>query len=198
MLNVFQFKIVRDDLRLRYMQSRAIHVMAALFMLLYALQYLKTTPSWLYPAMLFPPPIIVILLVIFKRTMFEDLGNLRMFRILEIGILCMGALHFLQKNNEAISGLFTCIAAIVGLIFYMETRLFIPQFVFFNQEGIWVPGLWRTQKLTWANVDQVALKSPYLTVLMPSGRYWQWRIEPNLNPDFQSDFLLFCEKQKGL
>ena len=198
MLNVFQFQIVREDLRLRYMQSRAIHVMAALFMLLYALQYLQATPSWLYPAMLFPPPILIILLVIFKRTLFEDLSQLRMFRILEIGILCMGALHFLQNNNEVVSGLFTAIAAIVGIIFYMETRLFIPQFVFFNQDGIWVPGLWRTKKITWPEVEQVALKSPHLTLLMPSGRYWQWRIESPLHPDFQSDFLLFCEKQKGL
>lgn len=197
MLNVFQFEIVRDDLRLRYMQSRAIHAMAALFMLLYALQYLSDSPSWLYQAMLFPPPILLLSLIIFKRKMFEELGNLRMFRILEIGILCMGALHFLQKNNEPISALFTLIAGIVGLIFYMETRLFLPKFILFNQAGIWVPGLWRTQKIEWKQIERVVLKSPHLTVLKPSGRFWQWRIEPRFQADFQADFMLFCEKQQG-
>ncbi|MBU3675966.1 MAG: hypothetical protein FGM54_02125 [Chitinophagaceae bacterium] len=198
MLNVFQFEIVRDDLRLRYMQSRAIHAMAALFMLLYAMQYLINSPSWLYKLMLFPPPIILLLLIIFKRNMFEDLGNLRMFRILEIGILCMGALHFLQKNNEPISALYTLVAGIVGLIFYMETRLFMPQFILFNQAGILIPGIWRTHKIAWNEIEGVVLKSPHLTILKPSGRFWQWRIEPRFQPDFQADFMAFCQKQQAL
>lgn len=193
MANPYWFRIVRDDLRLRYLQSRAIHVMAALFMLLYALQYLKETASWLYPIMLFPPPITIIALVIFKRRIFEDLANLRMFRILELGFLVMGSMHFLQRNQTSIAYLFLAIALLVGLIFYMETRLFSPQFVVFHTSHIEIPTVWRTRRIPWGSIENVVLRRPHLTVLFPNSRYLQWQIATSENEaDFDEQFATYC------
>lgn len=195
MANPYWFRIVRNDLRLRYMQSRALHVMAALFMLLYALQYLHGETAWLYIMMLFPPPITIIALVVFKRRIFEELANLRMFRILEIGFLIMGSMHFLQKNNDKLALLFLLIASLIGLIFYMETRLFSPQFIVFHKSRIELPTLWRTRQITWQSIKKVVIRRPYLTILLPNERYMQWAIADTDNEaNFDEQFISFCEE----
>lgn len=195
MANPYWFRIVRNDLRLRHMQSRALHVMAALFMLLYALQYFNEEASWLYLMMLFPPPITIIALVIFKRRIFEELANLRMFRILEIGFLIMGCMHFLQKNNDVLALLFLLVASFIGLIFYMETRLFSAQYIVFYKSHIEVPTLWRTKHIAWHTINKVVLRRPYLTILFPKERYMQWPIaDANNETSFDNQFASFCEE----
>jgi hypothetical protein len=195
MANPYWFRIVRNDLRLRHMQSRALHVMAALFMLLYALQYFNEEASWLYLMMLFPPPITIIALVIFKRRIFEELANLRMFRILEIGFLIMGCMHFLQKNNDVLALLFLLVASFIGLIFYMETRLFSAQYIVFYKSHIEVPTLWRTKHIAWHTINKVVLRRPYLTILFPKERYMQWPIaDANNEASFDNQFASFCEE----
>lgn len=195
MANPYWFRIVRNDLRLRYMQSRALHVMAALFMLLYALQYRNGEASWLYLMMLFPPPITIIALVLFKRRLFEELANLRMFRILELGFLVMGSMHFLQKNNEMLALLFLLVASLIGLIFYMETRLFSAQYIVFHKSHIEVPTLWRTRHIAWHTINKVVIRRPYLTILFPNERYMQWAIADAENePSFDEQFVTFCEE----
>lgn len=194
--NPFWFRIERTDLRLRYMQSRAIHVMAALFMLLYAMQYFFKESTWLYRLMVLPPPITIIALVIFKRQLFEDVATIRMFRILEIGFLIMGCMHFLQHNQAGVAGLYFMIALIVGLIFFMEMRLFNPQYVLFYPSHIEVPTLWRTRNVAWASVDHVVLRQPHLTILFPNGHYMQWQVEISHNePSFDTDFKNFCAER---
>lgn len=194
--NPFWFRIERTDLRLRYMQSRAIHVMAALFLLLYAMQYLNNTSTWLYTFMVFPPPLAIIGLVLFKRRIFEEVTTIRMFRILEIGFLVMGCMHFLQENQTTIAGLYFMIALWVGLIFYMEMRIFNPQFVLFFPTHIEVPTLWRTRRLMWSNVHKVILRQPHLTILLPKEHYMQWQVEAqHREPTFENDFSSFCAER---
>jgi hypothetical protein len=189
----FWFRIERTDLRLRFMQSRAIHVMAALFLLLYAMQYFFKEATWLYKLMILPPPLTIIGLVIFKRKLFEDIATIRMFRILEIGFLIMGCMHFLQHNQSGIAALYFLIALFIALIFYMEMRLFNPQFVLFYPTHIEVPTLWRTRHVTWKSVDHVVLRRPHLTILFPKDRYMQWQVETSQSePSFEEDFKHFC------
>lgn len=193
--NPYWFRIERNDLRLRYMQSRALHVMAALFMLMYALQYLTENASWLYLLVLFPPPLTLLALVIFKRRIFEELANIRIFRILELGILIMGSMHFLQKNNDAMAYLFLLVAMFIGLIFYMETRLFSAQYVVFHKSHISVPTIWKTKDIAWPDVEDVIVRRPYLTILFPKNRYMQWPIALQENDaDFDSQFATFCNE----
>jgi hypothetical protein len=169
--------------------------MAALFMLLYALQYLNEEASWLYIMMLFPPPITIIALVIFKRALFEELANLRMFRILEMGFLVMGSMHFLQQNNSMLALLFLLVAFLIGLIFYMESRLFSAQYIVFHKSHIEVPTLWRTRHIAWHTVNQVVIRRPYLTILFPNERYMQWPIaDTNNEAGFDEQFVTFCEE----
>ncbi len=194
--NPFWFRIERTDLRLRYLQSRALHVMAALFMLLYAMQYINNTTLWLYKFMLFPPPLTIIGLVLFKRRIFEEVATIRMFRILEIGFLLMGCMHFLQQNQTTIAALYCTISLFVGIIFFMEMRIFSPQFVLFFPSHIEVPTLWRTRRVAWASVDHVVLRQPHLTILFPNGHYMQWQVESqHQEPTFDNDFKNFCAER---
>lgn len=193
----FWFRIERTDLRLRFMQSRAIHVMAALFLLLYAMEYFYKESTWLYKLMILPPPLTIIGLVLFKRTLFEEVATVRMFRILEIGFLIMGCMHFLQQNQSAIAGLYFIIAVFIGLIFYMEMRLFNPQFILFYPSHIEVPTLWRTRRVLWESIDHVVLRRPHLTILFPNDRYMQWQVETSQREaSFDDDFKQFCEARR--
>jgi hypothetical protein len=169
--------------------------MAALFMLLYALQYQPSQAPWLYLFMLFPPPITIIAFVIFKPRLLEEITNLSTFRIIEVAFLMMGSMHFLQKNYNTMAFLFLLVALFIGIIFYMETRLFSPQFVVFHKSHIDVPTIWRTKHIQWQDVNKVVLRRPYLTILFPNNRYMQWPIAlQETDAHFDSQFIAFCNE----
>ena len=83
-----------------------------------------------------------------------------------------------------------------GLIFYMEMRIFNPQFVLFFPTHIEVPTLWRTRRLMWSNVHKVILRQPHLTILLPKEHYMQWQVEAqHREPTCENDFSSFCAER---
>jgi hypothetical protein len=194
----FYFKLVKEDRSKRMLQSRAMHVMAAFFMLFYGLQYISILPiNWTQIIALLPASIAVIAVVIFKRKILEDANTNRVFRILELGFLTMGCLHFLQHDNIISTVLYVVVTLFIGLILWMENRIFHDQFIDFVEKEVMVELPLYNKKIAWKNITQVTLKNHYLSLELPNNKLLQYRVKDTMTAEERIEFTRFCEERCG-
>lgn len=195
----FYFQIVHEDLPKRRMQSRALHAMAALLILVYGIQYLlKPQVDWWQLLAIIPPAFLLLWLIVFKRKMFDEPATNRIFRILEMGFLAMGSMHFMQKNVwiPAIFYLFFCVILI--LILKLESRIFSPQYLDFEDKRIVIDFPLKTSCITWDKLERITLKNHYLTFHLKNGKYREFRIKDQFLPEERSTFDHMCKHRIGL
>lgn len=194
MPEAYSFRILREDLSKRRLQGRAMHVMLSLFMLFYGLQFvLKGDINWWQLLAVVPPAILIPLLVIFRRRLFDEPENNRLFRILEAGFLLMGSMHFLQRDLVGVSVLYFLVCVFAVLLLWLESRLFGRQVVRIAAEGIQADGPLRIVNIPWASVERVTLKNHYLTLHLKQGPAKQWRVDDRFLAGNEDAFLQFCE-----
>jgi hypothetical protein len=190
----FYFKLHKEDNPRRYLQSRAMHVMAALFLLFYGMQYIiAVETNWIQLLAILPPSILIIVLVIFKRSLFTDPNNNRIFRILEIGFLMMGCMHFLQKDHNLAALLYGFVASFILLIMWMENRIFHDQYIDFKEEKITIELPLYTKSISWDAVKQVMIKNHYLSVEYKDLSMSQYNIIDSLTVEEKEAFFEFCK-----
>lgn len=195
MPEVYDFRILREDLPKRRLQARAMHVMLSLFMLVYGLQFvLKGDIQWWQLLAVVPPAILIPVLVIFRRRLFDEPENNRLFRILEIGFLLMGSMHFLQRDLLGVSVLYFLVCLFAVLLLWLESRLFGRQLVRVSMNGIQADGPLRRVNTPWAKIDRVTLKNHHLTLHLKQGRAIQWRVDDRILGKNEETFLQFCER----
>lgn len=193
---LYSFRIVHEDMPRRRLQARSLHVMVSFFMLFYGLQYLMEPDiNWLQLIALVPPSLLIMVLVMFKRRLFDDPGNNRIFRILEMGFLLMGSMHFLQRGADWTALLYVVLCAMVFLLLRMETRIFQHQYIDFFESGALLELPLRDRKLTWHEVSSVTLKNHYLTFHRKEKGNVQFRVHDQDLPFSIADFMAFCEQK---
>lgn len=189
----FYVEIEKEDTAKRQMQSRAMHAMAAIFMFVYGIQYLlRPEVDWWQLVAIVPPSLLLIVLILFKRSLFHDVNNNRIFRILEIGFLLMGSMHFLQKDQWVASLVYFLVSAILLLVLWMENRIFQPQYIDFKEEKISLELPLRTTTLGWNQIEKVTLKNHYLTFHLKNGKYREYKVKDNFTEEERAGFEEFC------
>jgi len=193
---LFSFKIVHEDMPRRRLQARSLHVMVSFFMLFYGLQYLMEPElNWIQLIALLPPSLLIVILVIFKRRLFDDPGNNRIFRILEMGFLLMGSMHFLQRGSDWTALLYLGLCTMVFFLLKMESRIFQAQYIDFSEDEALLELPLRDRKLSWTQIASVTLKNHYLTFHLKEKGNRQFRVDDQAIPFSIADFLAFCEKK---
>lgn len=196
MLKHFYFKIIKEDIAKRYMQSRAMHVMAAIFLFFYGMYYLlQGDESWMMILAIVPPSLLIIILVIFKRRLFEDANNNKVFRILECGFLVMATLFYWDEHKIIISIIYGLVSAVTLILFWMENRLFHDQYIGILDNMIEVELPFFTKKYTWKEVEQVTIKNHYLSLQLKGNKFLQLRIEDDLDEEQRTHFFEYCQQR---
>lgn len=191
----FSFKLLREDLPTRRLQARAMHVMSALFIFIYALHYWMETPEqWMYLMLLAPAPLLIIALVIFRKRIFDNIHNNRVFRLLEIALLLSACLHFLQIASLLAASLYLFVALIIAFLWYIEHRIFQDEYVLINSEFLGIPGALSDKKYAWDALEKVTIKNHYLTLFFRDQLQRQVRIYPSTSREEQEACLSFCEQ----
>jgi hypothetical protein len=192
----FYVEIEKEDIAKRYMQSRAMHAMAAIFMFVYGLQYLlQPEVDWWQLVAIVPPSLLLIALILFKRRLFDDANNNRIFRILEMGFLLMGSMHFLQKNQLLASVVYLLVCAFLGLVFWMESRLFQAQYIDMKEDNLVIELPLRNLQLSWTEVQKVTLKNHYLTFHLRNGKYREFRVKDHFTEEERIGFESLCREK---
>lgn len=195
MPEAYHFRILLEDLPKHRLQGRAMHVMLALFMLFYGLQFvMKGDIAWWQLLAVLPPAILIPALVIFRRRLFDEPENNRLFRILEAGFLLMGSMHFLQRNLLGVSVLYFFVCVFAVLLLWLESRLFRRQLVRVSKEGIQADAPLRAVNISWADTERVTLKNHYLTLHLKNNHTMQWCVDDRFLVGNEETFLQFCER----
>jgi hypothetical protein len=195
MLRHFYFRLVPPQLGKRYAQCRSIHIMAGILMFVYTLFFIeKFSQNWMQLLAMAPPALVIIALAIFKKEIIVDAQNNRIFRILEAGILLMGAIGFLQKDHIGPTILFGLFAVFLLIILYIENRLFTSQYIDVTENGISIALPTHDKKMEWALLKNIIVKGDYFTVEDADGAIRQYPIVNSLNEEEFIQFNYFCAK----
>lgn len=196
MENNFLFKIYYEDMSKRFLQCRSIHAMAVIFMWMYALQFISNfKENWMMLLMILPISIAILFFTIFKKEILLEINNNRIFRIVEIGILFMGSLRFLNNNEFFPFALYFVFALFLIFILYMELRIFNQPKIDFHSQDIKISLPLHDKKILWNEIQNIHYKNNFLSIEMKDNSILQYRAEPQFSYLKFPDFLEFCKIQ---
>ncbi|MBK7763190.1 MAG: hypothetical protein IPI46_07425 [Bacteroidetes bacterium] len=167
MPEVFTFIIQNSKQAKYYKQGRAMHIMAGIVLFCYALPYvINIQKEWMMPVAILLPVITILMVSLFKPILIRDVGNNRVFRILEAGFLMMGSMHYLQIDQIFPAILFSLVSFIMLLLLKLESRIFQIQYVYIHEKGIEIDMPLSTKSLAWMQIDKLILKHDYLSLIV--------------------------------
>jgi hypothetical protein len=109
----------------------------------------------------------------------------------------MGCLHFLQHDNIISTVLYVVVTLFIGLILWMENRIFHDQFIDFVEKEVMVELPLCNKKIAWKNITQVTLKNHYLSLELPNNKLLQYRVKDTMTAEERIEFTRFCEERCG-
>lgn len=159
-------------------QCAAMHAMAALFLLIYALQYVATwKEDWMYMFTLAPLSIYILIKAFFRKKFFREPHTNRSFRILEIGFLFMGGMHFLQNHHSFGGVLYVALTTILLSLLYVEMRILQEQYVILKEDRVVVEMLLRDRTYHRKEIKHILIKNGYLTIQFSDDRFLQYQLK---------------------
>ncbi len=174
----FFYLLINENVRKYASQRISMHIMAGLFLVFYGLQYLPTySVNWMYLVGILPVSILVILLSIFKKVLFLDINNNRIFRILETGFLMMACMHFLQTNQHIAAVLYGLVSLLILYLLSFESRMLQEQYIIFNKDKIQIELPIFTKKIKWSALKNVVQKNDFLTFEFKNDTFAQYKIK---------------------
>ncbi len=195
MLDHFYFRLLFPNIEKRVAQCRSLHMMAAILMIVYSLQFVKDfQENWMQVLAILPPALIIIFLAVFKKGMIADNNNNRIFRILEVGILFMGCMGYIKTDQIFPAILFGAFALFLLFILYLENRLFTSQYIDVTKIGVSISLPTHDRKISWNDVKNIVVRDDYFTLQTAGDAIWQYRVFNSLTPDEYEQFLIFCKK----
>jgi uncharacterized membrane protein len=196
MKNTFYFLLERENKKKYGIQMRAMHIMAAIMLLVYAVMLI---PAWdtMWPEIVgFVPAMIgIIIFVIWKKKEVEQFEINRILRIIEIGALIMASIYFYETNVLLASAIYAVVACIILVLVFIEFRIFGEHFIILTEELIIVPMLFTNKKIGWADVKKIVLKYDLLTFQFQDESFWQLTIYHQYDAVELAQFQEFLNRQ---
>lgn len=195
MAKQFTFTLQPDERRTRSLkQCRAMHIMAAIMLVIYSLPYALTfSTDWIYLLAILLPALVILFIAIARRELIEDANNNRIFRILEAGFLMMGSMHYLQVDQNLPAVLFGLVSLLMLFLLWMESRLFLEKHIYFDEEKVEVEFPLGTRSYTWPQLHAVMLQSAIITLSFKDNTIHQLAVKPDYTELEAGDFLFFCQ-----
>jgi len=190
----FHIKLQHDTLPRYLTQSRAMHIMACILLIIYALPYLADfSDNWMMLLGISLPAITILAVTLFKSKLVRDINNNRVFRILEGGFLLMGSMHYLQADKVLPAIVFGMAALFILFLLWMEGRILQDQYIVFEDSHIEVELPLATRTYTWSELQAVMIRDEFLTLSYKDATIQQLKIQPEFIENEEGDFLFFCQ-----
>lgn len=191
----FTFTLQPDESRAKSLkQCRAMHIMASIMLIIYALPYALTfQDDWIYLLAILLPSLVILFIAIGRRALIEDANNNRIFRILEAGFLMMGSMHYLQTDQNMPALLYGLASLLMLFLLWMESRLFIDKHIYFDEDKVEVEFQLKTKTYSWSELHAVMLQHAMLTLSFKDNTIHQLGVAPDYTELEAGDFLFFCQ-----
>jgi hypothetical protein len=190
----FHIKLQHDKLPRYLKQSRAMHIMACILLIIYALPYLADfSDNWMMLLGISLPAITILAVTLFRNKLVRDINNNRVFRILEGGFLLMGSMHYLQADKVLPAIVFGMAALFILFLLWMEGRILQDQYIVFEDSHIEVELPLATRTYAWNELQAVMIRDEFLTLSYKDTTIQQLKIQPEFIENEEGDFLFFCQ-----
>lgn len=176
--NNFYLALEERNAHKRTNQCAAMHAMAALFLLIYALQYVASwKDDWMYVFTLAPLSVYILIKAFFRKNFFRDPHSNRSFRILEIGFLFMGAMHFLLHHNSIGGILYLILTGTLLILLYVELRILQEQYIILQKNHLVIELPLRDKTYRREEIKHLVIKNGYLTIQFSDDRFSQHKLK---------------------
>ncbi len=196
MKNTFYFLLERENKKKYGIQMRAMHIMAAILLLVYSIMLI---PDWdnKWPEIVgFAPAMLgIIIYVIWKKKEVEQFEINRILRIIEVGALTMASIHFYETNVLIAALIYAVVACIILILTYLEYRIFGEHFIKLTEEYAIVPMHITTKKIAWEDMSNMILKYDLLTIHYKDDRFLQLQVYHQYDEHELGQFQEFLNRQ---
>jgi hypothetical protein len=189
-----------EGIESRRRSAGILHVVIGFFMIFNASNYYRFNN---YKNLL---PVSLILLVasvslfygFFRRRM--DLSahyNYWLRLIQTISFTTLGLLMLSVARSNDYIGVFV-FAALCIVLTFSEKRIFDETCVYFEDEGIKIPGYYRDHLVRWEEISEVIVREDFLTIFNVSQKYLQFQVLQDLSTLEVAKMNAFCREKLGL
>ena len=191
----FQFLVQDENRKRRYFtQCRAMHIMAALLLIVYTLPYIiDFKENWVYILAILIPSLLILFLSLFKKELITEVNNNRVFRVIEAGFLMMGCMHYLQTGQNIPALLFGLASLFMLFLLWMESRIFRDQYIIFNEDKVEVDLPIGRKRYDWGQLHAVMLQQDFITLSFKDNTIQQLNVRQWYSELEAGDFLFFCK-----
>ncbi len=116
----------------------------------------------------------------------------RMLQFLTFAVLAILWLNTLSTIRIATLALW---AVIILLLMFTERKIFHDTALQIKEEGIFVPGYFKSYVIPWAVIEHVILRTDYLTIARTNKKYVQLELLKDLPPTEIENINTFCRQQ---
>lgn len=174
MKNQFFFLMVPEKYQKYFVQMKALHIMACIFLLVYAIQLLADwDANWMEIVAAVPAVLAVLGVVIFKGDLLKQVQVNQVLRLFEVGFMGIAAVYFYDKQLWLPMFLFGFVGVFLLLLMVVENKIFGERFIKLTDREIIYPQLFYTKKIPWQNLKNVVLRFHVLTFEMQDGSFIQ-------------------------
>ena len=197
---MYSIAVKIEGIESRRRSAGILHIVIGFFMIFNASNYYRFTD---YKNIL-PAGFILLVASIslfygfFRRKM--DLSAHYNYWLRLVQVVCFTTLGFLMIGPGRTSdyiGVFV-FALLCIILMFSEKRIFQETTVYFNEEGIKIPGYYRDHLVKWEEVSEVIIREDFLTIFNTNQKYLQYQVIQDLSTLEVAKMNAFCkEKVEG-
>ncbi len=175
---------------------KALHVMACIFLLVYAVYLLSDwDANWMEIVAVIPASLATLGIVIFKGALLKQLQINQVLRLFEVGFLGVAANYFYTMQLILPMAIFGVVALFILVLMLLENKVFSERFIELNEQEIIFPQLLNKRKIPWQNITGVVLRFHVLTLEMKDDSFVQQAVFHKYDDDEIALFDDFLKRQ---
>jgi hypothetical protein len=131
-----------------------------------------------------------------KKIFHESKNTHRIFRLLETVVFLYAAWYFFNVMNLQLMGFLQILAAVgLFMLFISERNIFSPSEVLVNEKGIYTPGNMASRFIPWTEIDNMLVKSDYVSINTLKNQFIQFEINTILSDEQIDAINAFCREK---
>jgi hypothetical protein len=194
---MYSITVKIDDIEKRRRSAGLLHIVMGFFLIAKAADYYKHLG---YKNFL---PVIPVLLIapfslfygLFRKKLDPSAQYNNWLRVLQA--ICFTVLGFLFINSE--NKIDYIVAFIFGFIslflFFSERSIFNETTIFFDENGISIPGYYKEHLVKWEELEDVKLREDFITIFHAKQKYLQYQVMQDLSTLEVAKLNAFCREK---
>jgi hypothetical protein len=197
---MFSVAVKIEGIESRRRSAGVLHVVIGLFMIFNASNYYRFTEyKDIWPVVfILPVASISLFYGFFRRKM--DLSAHYNYWLRLVQVISFTVLGFLVlETGRAADYVGVFVFAFLSIVLmFSEKRIFQETTIYFNEEGIKIPGYYKDHLVSWKDISEVVVREDFLTIFHIDKKYLQYQVLQDLSTLEVAKMNAFCkEKVEG-